>query len=104
MCNSNPMGRHRCCKLSFLVRVGSVSASTFNGMDSSLRLIVNTQRVSFGDQFGISFRTRDATGVVLLVRLFSKTNTRVDHMLLSLDENTGALQLETKFGIGEAHC
>ena len=66
-----------------------------------MRVIIDTQLVSFGDEFGISFRTRDMSGVIMLIRLFSRTYSRVDHILLKLDETTRELQLETKFGTSE---
>jgi hypothetical protein len=78
-----------------------IGTSTFNGVDSSLRLIVDARLVSFGDQFGIGFRTRDSSAVLVLVRLFSDAHARVDHILVGLDQANGGLLLQTKFGLEE---
>ena len=76
----------------------TVTESTYDGQTSSLRLVVDTEVVSFGDDFGISFRTRDVSGIIFMIRLFYTNSTDDDYMLVALDGTDGHLEFETSFG------
>ena len=80
----------------------TVSESTYDGLTSSLSVLVDSEIVSFGDDFGLAFRTRDISGILLLIRLRYTNTSQVDYMMVAMDGLTGMLDFETQFGLGRS--